>query len=119
MREQPTADSGPQRTERRVRVRLPIEVHGIDRTGVRFEERTMCENVCRGGAAFSLTHDIDLDVELDLSIPLPRQGRQAETDFSTRGRVCHIKIGGSSRVIGVKFIGPRFHHLFLSESPRE
>ena len=95
MREEPTADSGPQRTERRVR--LPIEVHGIDRTGVRFEERTMCQNVCRGGAAFSLTHDIDLDVELDLSIPLPRQGR----------------------VIGVKFIGPRSHHVFLSESPRE
>ena len=76
----------------------------------------MSENLCRGGVAFSLLHDIDLGVEIDVSIPLPRQRQREDSDFSTSGQVCHIRNGGSGRVIGVRFIGPRFHHLFVSES---
>jgi hypothetical protein len=114
--EQLTAGGTDRRTERRVQVRVPVEVNGVDRAGMRFREQTMSENLCRGGVAFSLVHDIDLGVELELSIPLPRQRQREESDFSTRGQVCHIRTGSSGRLIGVRFIGPRFHHLFVSES---
>ena len=51
------------RRERRVRVRLPVAVRGVDRSGVRFDEHTVSENVCRGGLAFVLSREIDLGVD--------------------------------------------------------
>jgi hypothetical protein len=99
-----------------VQVRLPIEVQGTDRNGARFAEHTVSENVCRSGLAFALAHDIDVGVELELIIPLPRQRRRQATDFSTRGRVCYVKTSAAGALIGVQFTGPRFHHVFLSES---
>src|SRR5438067_2076806 len=97
------------RSERRVTVHLPVRVEGIDRRGMKFEERTTSENVCRGGVAFSLTHDLELNVELQLSIPLPRKGRAAESDFLSHGRVRHI----AGNIVGVQFTGPRFNHIFV------
>ena len=41
--------SDAKRRERRVRVRLPVAVRGVDRSGARFDEHTVSENVCRGG----------------------------------------------------------------------
>lgn len=108
--------ANPRRTDRRVRVRLPLEVHGIDRAGVKFQERTTSEDLCRGGAAFSLLHEIEVDVELELNIPLPHQGPRGETDFSTKGRVRHVTASGTGHVVGVQFTGPRFRYLFASES---
>lgn len=107
------------RRERRVQMRLPVAVRGVDRTGVRFDERTMSENVCRGGVAFVLSREIDVGVDLEISIPLPRQGREEEGNFATRGRVRHIMVRGEGRMIGVEFTGPHFYRLFLSESPTQ
>ncbi len=106
------------RTERRNAVRLPLWVRGTDRDGVRFEEHTECENVCRSGTAFATTHELDLGAEVEITIPLPKQGRESETDFATRGRVVHVAPGKEKRIriIGVEFTGPRFHRVFLSES---
>jgi hypothetical protein len=100
-----------------VRVRLPLEVIGVDRSGRKFSERTTSEDLCRGGVAFALDHELEVDVELELSIPLPRQGQRGETDFSTTGRVRHIRMSEAGRVVGVQFTGPRFRHLFISEAP--
>jgi hypothetical protein len=119
MSEMMSANPAERRAERRVRVRLPLRVQGVDRTGAKFAEHTTSEDLCRGGVAFSLVHEIDVDVELDLSMPLPRQGPRGETDFSTTGRVRHVKASGAGHVVGVQFIGPRFRHLFASESPQE
>jgi hypothetical protein len=60
-------------------------VHGVDRSGARFEERTTSEDVCRGGVAFTLAHEPDVGTELEVVIPLPRQGNRPENDFARAG----------------------------------
>ncbi len=105
------------RSERRITVRLPIQVRGTDRAGMRFEERTQSHNVCRSGAAFATVHELDLGADVEIVIPLPKQ-RERETDFATRGRVVHVESGRDPReeIVGVEFTGPRFHHVFVPES---
>lgn len=106
------------RRERRIVVHLPIHVRGTDRDGLPFEEATESENVCRGGAAFPIQRELDLGAELEITIPPSRQGSQPENDFSTRGRVVHVAPGRHQleRIVGVQFVGPRFHRVFVSES---
>src|SRR5262249_53225593 len=70
-------DHGPaRRKDRRLEVRLPVEVRGIDRTGIAFDEKTSSENVCRQGAAFTLSHDLEIGSDVEIYIPLPRSGAQ-------------------------------------------
>jgi hypothetical protein len=66
--------------------------------------------------AFTLSRELELGTMLDISIPLPRGGQKGEADFATRGQVRHVSLAGSSRIFGVAFTGPRFHHMFVSES---
>lgn len=106
------------RSERRIKVHLPIVVRGTDQEGVRFEETTESQDLCRAGAAFVTVHKIDLGADLEIIIPLPKKGSESETNFATRGRVVHVAPGkgGHQRVVGVQFIGPRFQRVFRSES---
>lgn len=120
-----SADPGPNRKERRIRVRLPVEVRGIDRSGVRFNERTESTDLCRQGAAFVLSRDLELGADLDILIPLARPAGRAPArataeatsgDFATQARVRHVRSVQDGSVIGVEFIGSHFHRVFLSES---
>ncbi len=106
------------RQERRIVVRMPMHVRGTDHQGLRFEELTESENIGRTGAAFATWHNLDLGDNVEISIPLPKQKAEGETDFATRGRVVHVAPGKVKRIriIGVEFTGPRFHRAFLSES---
>ena len=104
------------RTDRRIRVRLPLEVRGTDRSGAYFQERTLSENVCRRGVAFALTRELDLGANLEITIVLPPQGRQGKKDFATQGLVRHIKSADGERVFGAEFIGAQFHRVFLPET---
>jgi hypothetical protein len=105
------------RSERRLRVRLPVGVRGTDRNGAAFDEKTYSEDVCRGGMAFVLSRGVEpgADVEIHLSLPAPEGGREP-TDFATRGQVRHTRAVNSGTVVGVVFVGPRLHRLFLAES---
>ena len=113
---QPEQAQRERRRERRVQVRLPVEIRGTDRDGRPFDETTTSENLCRGGVAFTLSRELELGAVLDINIPLPRGGPRGETDFATRGQVRHMSLNGGSRVFGVEFTGPRFHRMFVSES---
>jgi hypothetical protein len=106
------------RRERRIPVHLPVLVRGTDSAGDHFEERTASENVCRGGVAFPTRHALELGARVEISIPVKVPGEDPAPEFSTQGRVVHVKVGRSAReqMIGVEFTGPRFHHLFVSES---
>jgi hypothetical protein len=106
------------RRERRVPVHLPILVRGTDNAGDHFEERTASENVCRGGVAFAIRHILALGARLEISIPVKTPGDDPEAQFSTQGRVVYVTPGKSALelMIGVEFTGPRFHHVFVSES---
>lgn len=106
------------RRERRVPVHLPIVVRGTDRTGFSFEERTSSENLCRGGAAFATRYPLDLGGRLEIHIPVLPTAASEDTEFSTQGRIVHMKRGTDEResIVGVEFTGPRFHRIFVSEA---
>jgi hypothetical protein len=110
-------NSAERRSERRLRVRLAVGVRGKDRNGAGFDEKTFSEDVCRGGMAFVLSRTLEpgADVEIHLSLPSPDASSEF-TDFATHGQVRHVQSVGSNSVVGVAFVGPRLHRLFLSES---
>lgn len=114
-----TARGLERRQERRIVVHLPMHVRGTDSQGLRFEEFTESENVCRTGAAFATWHNLDLGDDVEIIIPLSKQKGESETDFSTRGRVVHVAPGKGKRerIVGVQFTGPRFHRVFRPETP--
>lgn len=109
-----------QRTERRIAVRLPMQVTGRDSRGVVFTEETSSENLCRGGAAFVTHFDVTVGTDVDIRIPTSSQQawKREDTNFATRGRVVHVSpaTGPGERLVGVQFTGPRFQRVFRSES---
>lgn len=107
-----------QRSERRISVRLPLNVRGRDARGVSFEEETSSENLCRNGAAFVTRFDVAIGSDLEIRIPFSRYAsRRTEKDFATSGRVVHVvESQPGERLIGVQFTGPRFQRVFRSES---
>ena len=107
---------GVTRKERRIRVRLPVEVRGTDRNGARFDERTICEDVCRQGVALALSRELEVGTSLEISILLSLQAPQGQRDFSTQGLVRHVRKADGGLVLGIEFTGPHFHRVFHSET---
>ena len=108
-----------QRSERRIAVRLPLQVKGRDAKGMVFEEDTASENLCRNGAGFRTRLDVAVGMDLEIRIPLSSyNSRRHENDFATYGRVVHVAAGQieGEKIVGVQFIGPRFQRVFRSES---
>ena len=110
--------SPKQRADRRINVHLPMWVRGCDRNGMQFEETTSSENLCRSGAAFATRSNLDLGADLEITIPMAKQGTAKKNDFATRGRVVHVvpREGQPNCIVGVQFIGPRFQRVFRPES---
>jgi len=106
------------RRERRVPVNLPMLVRGIDRSGLSFEEHTSSVNLCRGGVAFATRYALELGCQLEIRIPIWPAAASEETEFSTQGRIVHMKPGRNAHelIVGIEFTGPRFHRMFVSES---
>jgi PilZ domain len=107
-----------QRAERRISVRLPMQVTGRDSRGVVFTEETSSENLCRSGAAFVTRFAVPVGADLDIRIPTSHQGWRRDADFATRGQVVHVAAasGPGEHLVGVRFTGPRFQKVFRSES---
>ncbi len=105
------------RKERRISVRLPMQIRGKDIEGAVFEESTQSENLCRGGAAFVLRRRLDRGASLEIRIPLPAPAGTSEAEFSTIGRVVHIAESNedAGKMVGVEFTGPRFRRIFQTE----
>ena len=115
------AEKVAQRSERRISVRLPLRVRGTDARGFAFEEDTASENLCRGGAAFVTRFELAIGSDLEILIPFSQGGvRRKDQDFSTQGRVVHVRDAQNDgeRLVGVQFVGPRFQRMFRSESGR-
>jgi hypothetical protein len=93
-------------------------VRGTDRNGLPFEERTTCENVCRGGVAVVTRYPVELGDQLEIQITVFPSSSGKAAPFSTQGRIVHVKKGSgeSGFVVGVEFTGPQFNRIFVSES---
>jgi PilZ domain len=115
-----TVPSLERRRERRIAVHLPILVRGTDRSGEWFEDRTSCENLCRGGVAFATRYALHLGARVEINIPTVSSPGMSESEFSSHGRVVHLKPGriNQDTIVGVEFTGPHFHRVFVSESSR-
>lgn len=100
------------RGQRRITVGLVLQISGVEGFGAPFEETVAAENVSRTGASFYSTRQIDLDNELEITIP-----GQAAKDFQARARIVRILPGRTDdeRLIGIQFLGRRFHRIFVSE----
>jgi hypothetical protein len=108
------------RRERRIALRLPMQVRGKDEKGITFEESTKSENLCRGGAAFLLRRKLPQGTSLEIRIPLPAPAGTSEDEFSTVGRVVHVDDGNQEgALVGVEFTGPRFRRIFQSEKTQD
>src|SRR5579862_4543732 len=109
-----TAPALERRRERRVAVHLPVVIRGIDDAGSSFEERTFSEDLCRGGAAIITRLQLAPGHQLEIRIPTAASAAREDPDFSTQGRIVHIKTGNTARenIVGVEFTGPRFNRMF-------
>ncbi len=108
-----------QRTERRISVHLPMTVRGRDRGGAMFEESTSSENLCRSGAAFRIRRDVMPGTDVEIRIPISQQvARRPEADFTTQGRIVYVadEFPHGERLVGVQFVGPRFHRVFRRDA---
>lgn len=112
------APMAERRREKRIDIRLPIQVRGKDADGAEFDERTSSENLCRGGVAFVTRRNIGHGASLEIHIPLPAPSGTSEDEFSTIGRVVHMNNfdADAGLLIGVEFTGPRFRRIFQSET---
>jgi PilZ domain len=114
-----TSNTVAKRSERRISVRLPLQIRGRDARGISFEEDTASENLCRNGAAFRSRFDVAIGSSLEIRIPSQGYGsRRNDMEFETQGRVVHVtaSVTDGERVVGVQFTGPRFQRVFRSES---
>ena len=100
------------RAQRRITVGLVLQVSGVEGFGAPFEDTVPAENVSRTGASFYSTRQVDLGDELEITIP-----GQATNDFQTRARIVRVLPGRTDdeRLIGIQFLGRRFHRIFVSE----
>jgi hypothetical protein len=115
---QPAQSGVERRVERRITVKLPVSIRGVDPGGVRFEEATRTENVCRGGLAITIRHSVTPGTILEISIPVPPRAGQLAGAFDTRGRVVHVKPVEEQKenVVGIELTGPRFNRVFIPET---
>jgi hypothetical protein len=115
---QPEPAESKHRLDRRIVVKLPVRIRGVDPEGVRFEEATRTENVCRSGLAITIRHSVAPGTILEISIPVPPRGPQPAGDFDTRGRVVHVKLvqEQNENIVGIELTGPRFNRVFIPET---
>lgn len=106
------------RTQRRIAVGLPMLIRGTDRQGMHFEDTCHSYDVSRNGASFSSTRELELGMEVEIVIPRQNPNRPTDNDFITQARVVRVLPGEKTgeSLIGVQFVGPRFHRVYVSES---
>ena len=108
-----------QRAERRINVHLPMTVRGRERGGAMFEESTSSENLCRSGAAFRIRRDVMPGTDVEIRISISQQvARRPEADFTTQGRIVYVgnQVSDGDRLVGVQFVGPRFHRVYRRDA---
>jgi c-di-GMP-binding flagellar brake protein YcgR len=96
--------------EKRISLRLPVEVQGEDASGARFAESTRSLNVSGGGICFESGHRIAIGTRLELSIELPPALRRHFGDrevFSARAVVCRVERfeGEQANRVSARFLG--------------
>lgn len=111
------SQTSDRRVQRRISVGLPIAVRGTDAAGRRFEDASQTYNVSRTGVSFLTSRH--LAVGMDVQITISREGAR-DSDFHTLAHIVRVEPGPDAPtdapqqfLVGVQFIGPRFHRVFV------
>lgn len=116
-----SAQNSDRRIQRRIAVGLPMTVRGTDAAGIRFEDASQTHNVSRTGVSFITSRELKLG--MDVEIAISREGAR-DSDFQTLAHIVRVepaepdapaKDAPQQYLIGVQFIGPRFHRVFVNE----
>ncbi len=113
-----TGTAADRRLQRRIEVGLPLLVRGTDADGTRFEDTSHSYDVSRTGASFVTSRRLEVGMTVEIIIPRTIAGRASENDFVSQAQIVRVESGMEPRElrVGLRFIGPRFHRVFLSES---
>ncbi len=95
--------------EKRMTLRLPVEVRGEDEKGGRFTEHTVSLNVSGGGICFECRRRLAIGARLELSIELPpglRRHFGNQPVYRARAVVCRFEQPGGPETarIGARFL---------------
>lgn len=94
----------------RLRVKLQVHVHGVDRAGKPFDASVGSDNVSRTGLMFRSPQDIEVGSEMDIVVRRPPLGGREFPPLFTRGKAVRVipcpEEGGYD--VALHFIGPQF-----------
>jgi PilZ domain len=96
------------RSERRMKLSVPVRVNGHTPEGTAWEEMTTCEDASHGGASFNLKHTSYPGQVLLLSLPLPKNFRNyalTDASYTTYALVRSVLAAWPAGRIGVMFLG--------------
>ena len=96
------------RYQRRVQASLPIQVKGVDSSGVAYDDATIALEVSRRGLSFLTPHELSVFATLTIVIPGrgPLRPPGGHSDFFTEATVVRtIKEDENMYRVGVRFIG--------------
>jgi hypothetical protein len=96
------------RYQRRVQAALPIQVKGVDASGVAYDDVTSAIEVSRRGLSFFTPHQLAVFATLTIVIPGrgPLRPHEGHSDFFTEATVVRtIKEDENTYRVGVRFIG--------------
>jgi hypothetical protein len=102
--------SRERRTEPRMALTLPVQVHGTESDGRTWVEMTSTDDASFGGASFSLKQPVAIGRAVQLAMPLPKRFRRydvGEPSYHIYALVRDVTSGakGATARIGVMFLG--------------
>lgn len=96
-----------QRSQRRTRAAVPVQIQGVDAQGESFEETTEALEVSRRGLSFHTRRDLPLNGALTVVIPGrgPVRPGEGPSDFFATAAVVRVQQEGETHRVSLRFVG--------------
>jgi hypothetical protein len=96
-----------QRSQRRIRAAVPVEIRGVDAQGEAFEEFTEAQDVSRRGLSVLTKRDLPLHTSLTVLLPGrgPVRPGEGPTDFFASAAVVRVEKEGEMNRVAIRFVG--------------
>lgn len=87
------------RTEKRLRLRLPVKIKGTDADGRAFTEESLIKDLSSGGASFNMKNRLNINTRIRMIID------PGKASLAIRASVLRISPGMTGAEVGVVFSG--------------
>ncbi len=107
-----------QRSQRRTKAAIPVELRGTDAHGEAFEETLEAQEVSRRGLSVLTRREMPLFSSLSITIPGrgPMQPGIGPSDFFSVATVVRVDRVGDQNRLGIRFVGATLP-TYSAESP--